>query len=180
MPLLDIKNLRIAFQVKQDTDGFFTTAYEQEVVHGIDLYVEKGQILGLVGESGSGKSVSSLSILKLLPEDAKITADKMNFDGIELLSQTEEEWQALRGDRISMVFQEPMTSLNPVLTIEKQVEEGLLLHEEEKYKENKELRRERVLAVLAEAGLSNPEELLKKYPHQLSGGMRQRVMIAMP
>ena len=178
MPLLDIKNLRIAFQVKQDTDGFFTTAYEQEVVHGIDLYVEKGQILGLVGESGSGKSVSSLSILKLLPEDAKITADKMNFDGIELLSQTEEEWQALRGDRISMVFQEPMTSLNPVLTIEKQVEEGLLLHEEEKYKENKELRGERVLEVLAEAGLSNPEELLKKYPHQLSGGMRQRVMIA--
>lgn len=178
MPLLDIKNLRIAFQVKQDTDGFFTTAYEQEVVHGIDLYVEKGQILGLVGESGSGKSVSSLSILKLLPEDAKITADKMNFDGIELLSQTEEEWQALRGDRISMVFQEPMTSLNPVLTIEKQVEEGLLLHEEEKYKDNKELRRERVLEVLAEAGLSNPEELLKKYPHQLSGGMRQRVMIA--
>ena len=80
MPLLDIKNLRIAFQVKQDTDGFFTTAYEQEVVHGIDLYVEKGQILGLVGESGSGKSVSSLSILKLLPEDAKITADKMNFE----------------------------------------------------------------------------------------------------
>lgn len=178
MPLLDIKNLRIAFQVKQDTDGFFTTAYEQEVVHGIDFCVEKGQILGLVGESGSGKSVSSLSILKLLPEGAKITADKMNFDGIELLSQNDAQWQALRGDRISMVFQEPMTSLNPVLTIEKQVEEGLLLHEEERYKENKELRRERVMEVLAEAGLSNPEELLKKYPHQLSGGMRQRVMIA--
>ncbi|MBP3593457.1 MAG: ABC transporter ATP-binding protein [Lachnospiraceae bacterium] len=178
MPLLDIKNLKISFQVKKDTDGFFTTIGEQEVVHGIDLYVEKGQILGLVGESGSGKSVSSLSILKLLPEDAKITADKMEFDDIELLSQTEAQWQALRGDRISMVFQEPMTSLNPVLTIEKQVEEGLLLHEEEKYKDNKELRRERVLAVLEEAGLSDPEELLKKYPHQLSGGMRQRVMIA--
>ncbi len=178
MPLLDIKNLKITFQVKKETDGFFTTIGEQEVVHGIDLYVEKGQILGLVGESGSGKSVSSLSILKLLPEDAKITADKMEFDGIELLSQTEAQWQALRGDHISMVFQEPMTSLNPVLTIEKQVEEGLLLHEEEKYKDNKELRRERVLEVLAEAGLSNPEELLKKYPHQLSGGMRQRVMIA--
>ena len=177
MPLLDIKNLKISFQVKKDTDGFFTTIGEQEVVHGIDLYVEKGQILGLVGESGSGKSVSSLSILKLLPEDAKITADKMEFDGIELLSQTEAQWQALRGDRISMVFQEPMTSLNPVLTIEKQVEEGLLLHEE-KYKDNKELRRERVLEVLEEAGLSDPEELLKKYPHQLSGGMRQRVMIA--
>ena len=178
MPLLDIKNLKISFQVKQNTGGIFTTTHEQEVVHGIDLYVEKGQILGLVGESGSGKSVSSLSILKLLPEDAQITADKMNFNGIELLSQTEEEWQALRGNRISMVFQEPMTSLNPVLTIEKQVEEGLLLHEEEKYKDNKELRRERVLEVLTEAGLSNPEELLPKYPHQLSGGMRQRVMIA--
>ena len=178
MPLLDIKNLKISFQVKKETDGFFTTIGEQEVVHGIDLYVEKGQILGLVGESGSGKSVSSLSIMKLLPEDAKITADKMEFDGIELLSQTEAQWQALRGDRISMVFQEPMTSLNPVLTIEKQVEEGLLLHEEEKYKDNKELRRERVLEVLEEAGLSDPEELLKKYPHQLSGGMRQRVMIA--
>ena len=178
MPLLDIKNLKISFQIKQNTGSFFTTVGEQEVVHGIDLSVEKGQILGLVGESGSGKSVSSLSILKLLPVGAKITADKMNFDGIELLSQTEEEWQALRGDRISMVFQEPMTSLNPVLTIEKQVEEGLLLHEEEKYKDNKELRRERVMEVLAEAGLSNPEELLSKYPHQLSGGMRQRVMIA--
>ncbi len=178
MPLLNIKNLSIAFQVKKDTDGFFTAVGEQEVVHGIDLYVEQGQILGLVGESGSGKSVSSLSILKLLPEDAKITADEMIFDGIDLLSQTEEEWQALRGDRISMVFQEPMTSLNPVLTIGKQVEEGLLLHEAETYKDNKELRRERVLEVLAEAGLSHPEKLLEKYPHQLSGGMRQRVMIA--
>jgi len=178
MPLLDIRNLKITFQVKKDTDGLFQTVGEQEVVHGIDLSLEKGQIIGLVGESGSGKSVSSLSILKLLPEDAKITAEAMCFDGIDLLSQTEEEWQALRGDRISMVFQEPMTSLNPVLTIEKQVEEGLLLHEEETYKENKELRRERVLEVLSEAGLSHPEELLSKYPHQLSGGMRQRVMIA--
>ena len=178
MPLLDIKNLKITFQVKKDTDGFFQAIGEQEVVHGIDLSLEQGQIIGLVGESGSGKSVSSLSIMKLLPEDAKITADSMNFDGIDLLSQTPEEWQSLRGDRIAMVFQEPMTSLNPVLTIEKQVEEGLLLHEEETYKNNKELRRERVLEVLAEAGLSHTEELLSKYPHQLSGGMRQRVMIA--
>ncbi len=178
MPLLSVKNLKIAFRNSGNRDGLFVTTTEKEVVHGIDITLEKGQILGLVGESGSGKSVSSLSILKLLPEDAKITADEMLFDGTPLLSQTEEQWQSLRGDRISMVFQEPMTSLNPVLTIEKQVEEGLLLHEAEIYKDNDELRRNRVLEVLAEAGLSNPEELLKKYPHQLSGGMRQRVMIA--
>lgn len=178
MPLLTIKNLKIAFSIKKETDGFFTATGKQEVVHGIDLCLEQGQILGLVGESGSGKSVSSLSIMKLLPKDAEITAEEMTFDGIDLLSQTEEQWQSLRGDRISMVFQEPMTSLNPVLTIEKQVEEGLLLHEEAKYKNKEQLRRERVIEVLAEAGLPNPEELLKKYPHQLSGGMRQRVMIA--
>ena len=178
MPLLNIRNLKISFRVQKETDKVFTATGMQEVVHGIDLAVEKGQIVGLVGESGSGKSVSSLSILKLLPEDAQITADEMTFDGTDLLSQSAEEWQALRGDRISMVFQEPMTSLNSVLTIEKQVEEGLLLHEAETYKENKELRRARVLEVLAEAGLKNPEKLLEQYPHQLSGGMRQRVMIA--
>ena len=178
MALLTVKNLKIAFRAQEESDGFFTSVGEQEVVHGLDLIIEKGQIVGLVGESGSGKSVSSLSIMKLLPEDAKISADEMNFEGIPLLAQTEEDWQALRGDRISMVFQEPMTSLNPVLTIEKQVEEGLLLHERETYKDNKVLRRERVLEVLAEAGLNHPEELLEKYPHQLSGGMGQRVMIA--
>ena len=179
MSLLLIRNLTIAFRSSKLSDGLYSNTVEQEVVHGIDLSLEKGQIVGLVGESGSGKSVSSLSIMKLLPEDTKIAADEMLFDGIQLLNQTEEEWQALRGNRISMVFQEPMTSLNPVLTIEKQVEEGLILHEPETYKDNKALRRERILEVLTEAGLQNPEELLPKYPHQLSGGMRQRVMIAM-
>jgi len=179
MSLLLIRNLTISFRSTKMSDGIYVNSAEQEVVHGIDLSLEKGQIVGLVGESGSGKSVTSLSIMNLLPEDTKVTADEMTFDGISLLSQAEEEWQALRGDRISMVFQEPMTSLNPVLTIEKQVEEVLLLHEADIYKEKKELRRERVLEVLTEAGLQHPEELLSKYPHQLSGGMRQRVMIAM-
>ena len=179
MPLLNIKNLKIAFRSEKEANGFFVTSGEQEVVHGIDLSLEKGQIVGLVGESGSGKSVSSLSVMKLLPEDSKITADEMTFDGINLLSQTEEEWQKLRGNRISMVFQEPMTSLNPVLTIGEQVEEGLLLHGNAEYKTDANKRRERAEQALAEAGLTHPAELLSKYPHQLSGGMRQRVMIAM-
>ena len=114
MPLLTIKNLRITFPVQKKAEGLFTTTGEQEVVHGLDLSMEKGQIVGLVGESGSGKSVSSLSILKLLPKNTRITADEMSFSGMNLLSQNEKEWQKLRGNRISMVFQEPMTSVDPV------------------------------------------------------------------
>lgn len=178
MPLLCIKNLKIAFPTRVSQNGFLVTTAEQEIVHGIDITIAQGQIIGLVGESGSGKSVSALSILHLLPEGTRISAEEMTFDGSSLLSKREEEWQQLRGNRIAMVFQEPMTSLNPVLTIEAQVEEGLLIHEAALYKTNKKLRRERVLQVLSEAGLENPEELLEKYPHQLSGGMRQRVMIA--
>ena len=179
MSLLLIRNLTISFCSSGASKGLCLNSVEQEVVHGIDLCLEKGQVLGLVGESGSGKSVSSLSIMNLLPEDTKVSAEEMTFDGIPLLHQTEEEWQRIRGNRISMVFQEPMTSLNPVLTIGEQVEEGLLLHEADVYKNNEKLRKERVVEVLLEAGLQQPEELLSKYPHQLSGGMRQRVMIAM-
>ncbi len=175
MNLLAVKKLSISFPEK-NAEG---VVCQKEVVHQVSFAMESGEILGFVGESGSGKSVTALSLLHLLSEEAKLNADYILFEDKKLTEATEEEWQHIRGNRIAMVFQEPMTSLNPVLTIEKQVEEGLLLHEAAVYRDNKELRRQRVLEVLSEANLKNPEELLSKYPHQLSGGMRQRVMIAM-
>ena len=170
MSLINVRNLQVSFP--EEETG-------QEVVRGISFRIEKGEILGIVGESGSGKSMTSLALMNLLPVESEIFAEEMSFAGEDLLTLSEKEWQNIRGNRISMVFQEPMTSLNPVLTIEKQVEEVLLLHENKEFGKDKAKRREIVVAALLEAGLKEPEELLKKYPHQLSGGMRQRVMIAM-
>lgn len=149
-----------------------------EILCGIDLEIRQGELFGLVGESGSGKSMTALTLLGLLPKGAVVKADRMCLGDWELNCLTPRQWQELRGTEIAMVFQEPMTSLNPVLTIEKQVEEGLLLHGGREYRRNREARRQRVLALLREAGLPEPERLLEAYPHQLSGGMRQRVMIA--
>ncbi|MGN0505067.1 MAG: dipeptide ABC transporter ATP-binding protein [Lachnospiraceae bacterium] len=168
--LLTVQGLRVTFFKKKQS---------VEILHGIDFSIKEGELFGIVGESGSGKSMTALSLLGLLPQGAVATAETMRFGQEDLLSQTEKGWQSLRGNDITMVFQEPMTSLNPVLTIEKQVEEGLLLHETEQYRRDKAARRQRVLEVLREAGLSDAEGLLSAYPHQLSGGMRQRVMIAM-
>ena len=170
MSLVHVRNLQVSFP--EGETG-------QEVIRGISFQIEKGEILGIVGESGSGKSMTSLALMHLLPAGSKMFAEEMTFAGEDLLALSEKDWQNIRGNRISMVFQEPMTSLNPVLTIEKQVEEVLLLHENEVFGKDKAKRREAVVAALSEAGLKEPEELLKKYPHQLSGGMRQRVMIAM-
>ena len=164
--LLSIHSLSLGF--KKD-NGF------QEVVHGIDFDVFEGEILGIVGESGSGKSVTALSILKLLAASGKILNGNIQFDGNEITELSEKQLQKIRGSQISYVFQEPMTSLNSVLTIGKQLEEMLLLHEDM----DKEKRQERMVEALEEVGLQQVRELLHAYPHQLSGGMRQRVMIAM-
>lgn len=162
--LLSVKNLNVEL------------SNEKRLVQGISFEIEKGEIFGLVGESGSGKSMTSLALLQLLPKGVVSYAEQLFFNGRELGELAEKEWQELRGNEISMIFQEPMTSLNPVLTIGTQVEECLLLHDKEG---NSELRKQRVMEALQEAGLKDTQELLKKYPHQLSGGMRQRVMIAM-
>lgn len=164
MMLLSVKNLNVEL------------SNEKRLVQGISFEIEKGEIFGLVGESGSGKSMTSLALLQLLPKGVVSYAEQLFFNGRELGELAEKEWQELRGNEISMIFQEPMTSLNPVLTIGTQVEECLLLHDKEG---NSELRKQRVMEALQEAGLKDTQELLKKYPHQLSGGMRQRVMIAM-
>ena len=165
--LLNVKNLNVGL------------SKEKQLVHGISFAIGKGEIFGFVGESGSGKSMTSLALLKLLPKGVVSFAEQLFFNERDLSKLTQEEWQELRGNEISMIFQEPMTSLNPVLAIGTQVEECLLLHDKEGIYKEKELRKKRVVEALGEAGLKDTEQLLKKYPHQLSGGMRQRVMIAM-
>ena len=149
---------------------------EKQLVCDISFDVARGEIFGFVGESGSGKSMTSLALLQLLPKGVVSYAKQLFFNEKDLRTLTDKEWQELRGNEISMIFQEPMTSLNPVLAIGTQVEECLLLHDKEGIYKDNELRKKRVVEALGEAGLKDTEELLKKYPHQLSGGMRQRVM----
>lgn len=163
--LLLVQNLSISFGEKT----------KKEVVHNISFSVKEGEILGVVGESGSGKSVTALSVLRLLAQGGEISSGSVLFGGMDLTKLPEEEMVKIRGDEISMVFQEPMTSLNPVLTVGVQIEEMLLLHT----KMSKEERKATVIEMMKEVGLENPALLYGKYPHQLSGGMRQRIMIAL-
>ncbi|RAL21356.1 ABC transporter ATP-binding protein [Thermoflavimicrobium daqui] len=144
-------------------------------VDGVDLTIHRSETLALVGESGCGKSITSLSIMGLIPENGKISAGEIIFNGEDLTKKSEKELERIRGNDVSMIFQEPMTSLNPVLTIGEQLTEGLIIHD----KLSKQEANARVIEMLKLVGFARAEEILSEYPHQLSGGMRQRVMIAM-
>lgn len=159
-----------------DLHTFFTTKKGiVKAVNGVSYQVEAGKTLGVVGESGSGKSVSAMSILRLLDGNGYVDSGKILFDGRNLAECTKEEMYKIRGNQISVIFQEPMTSLNPVFTVERQLREVFLVHQKLKKKEASR----KALEMLAAVKIPNPEKVLKQYPHQLSGGMRQRVMIAM-
>ncbi len=165
MPLLDIKNLRTTFS---------TQVGQVRAVRGLNLTVDYGESVGIVGESGSGKSVSMLSVMGLLPVNAHVNADSIMFDGRELTTMDEREKRKMHGSEIGMVFQDPMTSLNPLHTIGMQLMEPIKLH----MGLNKAQARERALEMLKLVNIPSPESRLKQYPHEFSGGMRQRVMIA--
>jgi oligopeptide/dipeptide ABC transporter ATP-binding protein len=155
---------------------FFSDTRVARALDGVSYEARKGETVCLVGESGCGKTVSALTILRILPQPpGRIMGGKVFFDGQSLLDLNEEEMQKIRGRRIAMIFQEPMTSLNPVFTIEEQIKEAILVHE----KVDQEETRQRCIQLLKDVGIPSPEERLKDYPHQLSGGQRQRVMIAM-
>lgn len=165
--LIKIENLSVEFQ---------TDSGKVNAVKNISFEIPKGKTVGLVGESGSGKSVSSLAIMRLIPNPpGKVTSGRIMFEGQDLLTIPESKMREVRGNRISMIFQEPMTSLNPVFTVGEQIAETLILHE----KMSKKEAYDKALDLLTQVGIPNPQERIKSYPHEMSGGQRQRVMIAM-
>jgi len=167
MPLLDVKDLRTQF---------FTQDGVVRAVNGVSFHVNQGETLGIVGESGCGKSVSVLSVMRLIPQPpGRIVGGEVIFDGRDLLKLSDDEIRQVRGNQIAMIFQDPMTSLNPVLTIGRQIGEALELHLNMK----RDVARKRSAELLEMVGIPYAEERLDDYPHQFSGGMRQRAMIAM-
>lgn len=162
--LLEIHNLKTYF---------YTENGEVPAVNGVSITVKKGETLGIVGESGSGKSVTALTAMRL--SQGKVMEGSVTFKGVDLLSLTDEEMRKIRGKEIAMIFQEPMTSLNPVFTVGNQIMEAIIIHMES----SKAKAKERAIELLALVGIPRPERIVNEYPHRLSGGMRQRVMIAM-
>ena len=162
-------------QVEHLRTYFHTFRGVVKAVDDVSFSLDEGQVLGIVGESGSGKSVTSFSILKLIESPGVVQSEHIYFNGEDISRKSEKEMMKIRGKDISMVFQDPMTSLNPLYTIEKQITEMLDLHQKGMSKKEK---RERCIELLRMVGIPNPEDRLKSYPHQFSGGMRQRVIIA--
>jgi oligopeptide/dipeptide ABC transporter ATP-binding protein len=164
-PVLEVRGLNVAFPHEGGP---------RRVVAGVDLSIAPGRTLGVVGESGCGKSMTALALMGLVPAPG-CTSGSVRFEGEELIGQPEARWRALRGDRIAMVFQEPMTSLNPVMPVGRQIAETMVLHQGLGWRAAEEA----AVGHLAAVGIPSPRERAQAYPHQLSGGMRQRVMIAM-
>ena len=156
--------------------SFMTSSGEVQAVRGVSFAVHKGEILGIVGESGSGKSVTSMTILRLLADTARIKAGAIDFEGKDLTKVSEKEMRAIRGQKIAMIFQDPMSSLNPLVPVGKQVAEIMRVHHPEMKPDQL---KQRVLELFEQVRIPEAEKRLKAYPHQFSGGMRQRVMIAM-
>ena len=163
--LLEVKNLRTSFH---------THLGEVKAVRGVSFYVNKGEALGIVGESGCGKSVTMMSIMKLLSENSKIKSDEIIFDGKNISNYKEKDMEKIRGNDIGMIFQDPMTSLNPLYTIGDQLTEHLVKHK----KISKKEAIKKGIEMLKLVGIPSPEKRMKQYPHEFSGGMRQRAMIA--
>lgn len=166
MALLEVKNLHTFFKTRNGT---------VKAVNDVSYSIERGKTLGIVGESGSGKSVSAMSILRLLDANGYIADGEVLFDGEDLVNLPMQDMYHIRGNRISVIFQEPMTSLNPVFSVKKQLSEPFIIHQGM----NKKQAEEKCIEMLRAVQIPNPEAVARQYPHQLSGGMRQRVMIAM-
>ena len=166
MALLEVKNLKTSF---------FTDAGEVKAVNDVSFQLERGKVLGIVGESGSGKSVTAYSIMQILASTGKIIGGSVKLDGQELVGADEKVMKTVRGNKISIIFQDPMTSLNPTYTIGKQLMEPIMLHTGR----NKKEAYARAVEMIRLVNINEPEKRMKQYPHELSGGMRQRIMIAM-
>lgn len=166
---------KVLLEVDNLQTSFFTDAGEVKAVNGVSFKLERGKTLGIVGESGSGKSVTSYSIMQILAETGKVVGGSIKFEGEDITKWSEKQLEKFRGEKVSIIFQDPMTSLNPVFTIGYQLKEAILLHTD-KTKEEAEARAVEMLTLV---GVNEPESRMKQYPFELSGGMRQRVMIAM-
>ena len=166
MPLLEVNDLHTSF---------FTPAGEVRAVNGVSFTLDRGKVLGIVGESGSGKSVTAYSIMQILATTGRIVSGSIKLDGQELVGAGEKVMKTVRGNKVSIIFQDPMTSLNPTYTIGHQLMEAILLHTDR----NRQQAKERAIEMLRLVNINEPEKRIKQYPYEFSGGMRQRIMIAM-